>query len=84
MRERGNGKRQDSIDQGIRSVSLEGIFCFPKWKFENYSERSIVTCDSKSDRTYNALGHNRMTRNEFGDDIRFCTKIDALRKKSQI
>ena len=54
MRERGNGKRQESTDQGIRSVSLECIFCFPKWKFENYSERSIVTCDSRSDRTYNA------------------------------
>ncbi len=51
MRERGNGKRQESTDQGIRSVSLECIFCFPKWKFENYSERSIVTCDSRSFRT---------------------------------
>ena len=28
------------------------------------------------------LGHNRMTRNEFGDDVRIGIKIDALQKKS--
>jgi hypothetical protein len=48
-------KRQQSTDLGIRSVSLVCIFCFQKWKFENYSEWSTVTCDSKSDRTYNAM-----------------------------
>ena len=28
------------------------------------------------------LGHNRMTRNEFGDDVRIRIKIDASRKKN--
>ena len=47
-------KRESSTDQGRRSVSLECIFCLQKWKFENYSEWSTVTCDGRSDRTHNA------------------------------
>ena len=54
MTQRGNGKRQDSIDQGIRSVSLECIFCFPKWKFEIIRRGLLSHVTATSDRTYNA------------------------------
>ena len=48
-------KREPSIDRsGNKKCQPWMYLLLPKVEVWNYLERSIVTCDSKSDRTYNA------------------------------